>query len=114
MRFVRPSRLTACVGLLAMLLIYAAPLWSQAARAPMAGMHCHDGPPSPPVAAHLDDACGYCSLLASSPALGDSLPSLPGALPWLRPVILYPAPASVSLATERHGAQPRAPPRSLA
>lgn len=100
----RRRRLGACLGLLAFALIALAPLVSQW-RAEhqdwswLAELACHDGhaqapsSPSPaPAAAHLD-ACGYCSLLVHSPALGNS--------DWSGFTLGAPSAAPVALAARR-------------
>ncbi|MCY1185398.1 hypothetical protein D9M73_261730 [compost metagenome] len=111
------------LGLFAMLAIYFGALASQVrvAQAELPGwlteLACdHDQQP-PPTSAHHGrpsplDACGYCDLLAASPALGNSLP---GALLAV-PVAAAPErswrvglPAQAPLFP---GARSRAPPRS--
>ncbi len=111
------------LGLFAMLAIYFGALASQVrvAQAELPGwlmelacdhdeqtspMPSHHGPASPL------DACGYCNLLAASPALGNTLP----AAAWAVPVEGAPErtrliglPAQAPLFP---GARPRAPPRS--
>lgn len=79
------QRFGAWLALFAMLAIYVGALVSQvrAAEPPLphwvAELACDhdDGPPAPGAPAHHGpasalDACGYCSLLASSPGLGGS------------------------------------------
>ncbi|WP_437883008.1 DUF2946 family protein [Pseudomonas sp. LRF_L74] len=114
MQSLRTRRLAACLGLLAMLLLYAAPLWSQAqaaAQRVMAEMDCHGNGHAQPAPAHLDDACGYCSLLAGSPALGSSLPVQADGSLWLRPLTVFLAPPASLFKSARYALQPRAPPR---
>ncbi|TBV13451.1 DUF2946 domain-containing protein [Stutzerimonas kirkiae] len=82
----RHSKGLAWLGLCAMLLIYTGPLLSQMQQAGHAEHHAaaghhhaghgHHTPERYTLASALD-ACGYCTLLLSSPALGSSRPCLP-------------------------------------
>lgn len=108
---------TARLALLAMFLLLAAPLFSQAlaAAAPapawLSEMACGAGDHHP--SSHEAPSwaqCGYCTLLLSSPALGMALPGHDGAAPFATPL---PWPLRLIAPGEpvtRHDAPPRAPP----
>ncbi|HTH60942.1 MAG TPA: DUF2946 domain-containing protein [Paraburkholderia sp.] len=96
-------RLTAWLGLIAMLLIVIAPIVSQLSVAPRiddaaTAALCSGTPPSAPTAhaAHRADplaACGYCDLLANHPAM----PAAPA--PMLFLVVLIAATIAPTLCT---------------
>ncbi|MDH4871240.1 DUF2946 domain-containing protein [Pseudomonas sp. BN515] len=111
------------LGLFAMLAIYFGALASQVrvAQAELPGwlteLACDHGEQPSPMPSHHGsasplDACGYCNLLAASPALGNTLPAAALAVPVegapRRPRFIGP-PAQAPLFP---GARPRAPPRS--
>ncbi|MDD0844795.1 DUF2946 family protein [Pseudomonas sp. Gutcm_11s] len=111
---------SACLALLAMFLLLAAPLFSQAlaaAQAPgwMSEMVCGDGGHDQP--AHDVPAwaqCGYCILLLSSPALAGAAPVLQGGAGFVADAPLPMRPHIVLASVTAHDAAPRAPPQRLA
>ncbi|WP_179059402.1 DUF2946 domain-containing protein [Pseudomonas taiwanensis] len=116
-------RLGLWLGLFAMLAIYFGALASQVrvAQAELPGwiteLACDHGEQSSPIPSHHGpasplDACGYCNLLAASPALGNTLPAAALAVPVEdtpgRPRFIG-LPAQAPLFPS---ARPRAPPRT--
>ncbi|MDP2244346.1 DUF2946 family protein [Pseudomonas sp.] len=114
--------LGAALGLLALALIVLAPLFSQLRAAPqewswLAELACHDGVAQAPEQrtmlpqASMLDACGYCSLLIHSPALGGHVFALAVHAPHaaLSPVQWR----GPRLALRFPAAQSRAPPAAL-
>jgi hypothetical protein len=118
----RFRKLTAWLGIVAIWLTVLLPLASQlqasALRldAPLcsadsdSGGHSHSRHDGASRGLHLD-ACGYCSLLAHSPALGSAPPVLPGGTPVAQ--IRVPIRLAVTRQPARYSrAYPRAPPLS--
>lgn len=110
---------TARLALLAMFLLLAAPLFSQAVAASavpawMSEMACGDAEHAPPSHdAPLWAQCGYCTLLLSSPALSGALPNLAGVAHFALHAVTAPLSAALGEPVIPHDAPPRAPPHRV-
>ncbi|XQE67210.1 DUF2946 family protein [Pseudomonas sp. P3C3] len=110
---------TARLALLAMFLLLAAPLFSQAVAASavpawMSEMACGDAEHAPPSHdAPLWAQCGYCTLLLSSPALSGALPNLAGVAHFALHAVMAPLSAALGEPVIPHDAPPRAPPHRV-
>lgn len=109
---------TARLALLAMFLLLAAPLFSQAVAASavpawMSEMACGDAEHAPQSHdAPLWAQCGYCTLLLSSPALNGALPSLAGGAAFAVGAVWAPLSEPSGVSVTRYDAPPRAPPHA--
>lgn len=114
----RHQQNTARLALLAMWLLLAAPLFSQAlaSMAPtpawLSEMTCGEGEQHDPAAQdHAPWAqCGYCTLLLSSPALAGAPPGLAGTAGFVDLAPITQIPVALGESIVRHDAPPRAPP----
>ncbi|HSC82664.1 MAG TPA: DUF2946 domain-containing protein [Pseudomonas sp.] len=127
MTYSRSSQFGARLGLLAMLLLFVAPLLSQGLMLParfdqadvpawLSELDCHSGSNEQPQApAHEMPwaKCGYCTLLQGSPALSATFVASAALLPFAGAPLLALAERLVPGATPFPAAHPRAPPLSL-